>query len=173
MGANINTIHEHIDPHTAECRPIIHKPDHERYQMQTAIEVLKTRLESLTNSVNHVNDKLDLIMQMQVQIVRLQEQFDTTRTTLLSAQADTKALCDRIKANEASVADIKTSAKTAFFVGAILFGVIQWYVIRQISEIDTNATLLSEMDRRLFVIEESRTENITNGLEIDRTNKHE
>jgi len=161
MGSDINTLHEVTIP----CQHT-YKTHRDRLQMQTDIEVLKSRLENLNNSINHVNDKLDLIMQMQVQIVRLQEQFDTARSAITTAASETKALSERVNHVENSIDGFRSSGRTALLVGAILFSVIQWYVIRQIADIDTNADLLTNIDRRVYLMEETAAKypSVLNGL---------
>jgi hypothetical protein len=134
-----DTYHSHSDEVTA--------------LMQTDIGVLKSRLEYLAHSIETVNGKLDLIVQMQVQLVRLQEQFESTRSTLHEAQRDAREVTTRVSLVEHSISDFKSAARGILVVGVVFFSFVQWYVLRQIEQVEANEERIQKNTSRLDLLE--------------------
>lgn len=121
--------------------------------MQSDIEVLKTEVRGLHSAVSDIGTKMDILLALQVQMVRLQEQHDNTRQAL-----------DR--AFEA-ISNVKTTANSTegrfifwrglflggAFVGAILVGFAEWYVIQQIHTLQEVADKANGFNLRLTLME--------------------
>jgi hypothetical protein len=123
-------------------------------RMQTDIGVLKSRLEYLGHSIETVNGKLDLIVQMQVQLVRLQEQFEATRSTLHEAQRDAREVTTRVSLVEHSISDFKSAARGILVVGVVFFSFVQWYVLGQIEQVKHNVEGIQKNTARIDLIEQ-------------------
>lgn len=129
--------------------------EREHVRMQTDIEVLKTKLENLDKSVMQVNDKLDTILSMQVQLVRLQEQHDNTREGLTRAFNVLNMVQDHTNKTEAKLETTLSFVRGGVFVGVILFGFALWYVEEQLTEIKQVTDRSSSFEHRLSTLEQS------------------
>ena len=122
-------------------------------EMQTDIEVLKTEVHGLYRAVTDVATKIDMLLAMQVQLVRLQEQHDTTRQAL-----DRAFDALRTVRTKADTTDSRLHAYIAFvrggaLVGAILFGAAQWYMLQQLSTLQEVAKHSNKVNMRLTLVE--------------------
>lgn len=120
---------------------------------QSDIEVLKTEVRGLHGAVSDIGAKMDVLLALQAQMVRLQEQHDNTRAAL-----------DR--AFEA-ISNVKTTANSTegrfifwrglflggAFVGSILFGFAQWYVLQQLHALNEVADQANGFNLRLTLME--------------------
>jgi hypothetical protein len=118
-------------------------------EMQTDIEVLKTEVRALQAGVSEVAAKLDIVMTMQVQIVRLQEQHDGQRQAVDRAFASIREQSEKINEFHRMSSFLKGGA----LVAAVLFSFVQWYVIGQVRTLEQVNTDLKHIDRRMLAIE--------------------
>ena len=139
-------------------------------EMHTDIEVLKSRIEVLTQTVGHVSDKLDLIMQMQVQLVRLQEQFENARHSIDRAHTATQSAQARISDIDISIGSFKSTAKTVLIISGFIFSIVQMLVVGQLDRIRDNSMTLVAIERRLIKLEESRYTQYGFENKVDRSN---
>lgn len=121
--------------------------------MQTDVEILKVEMRGLQGSMSEIVAKMDMLIAMQVQIVRLQEQQDTQR------QAMDRAF-DSIRTNREAVSAVDNSFQRAYsfikggaLVGTLLLAFVQWYVVDQINTLKQVDVEIKAVDRRMTVIE--------------------
>jgi hypothetical protein len=91
---------------------------------------------------------------MQVQLVRLQEQFEATRGALHEAQRDAREVSTRVGLVEHSVNDFKSAARGVLVVGVVFFAFVQWYVLGQIDQMEINEERIQKNTTRLDFMEQ-------------------
>ena len=94
-----------------------------------------------------------MVLSMQVQLVRLQEQHDHTRQALdraFSTIRDTRARSDD---TENKVIRMLSFVRGGAAVGAVLFAFTQWYVLEQLAALQQVVDRVSAIDRRVISIE--------------------
>lgn len=121
--------------------------------VEADLEVLKSELAGLHRAVDAFGAKIDLMMQMQVQLVQVQEQHATTRAGLDRAFTAIKNLSekhdDERLNNRSAIAMIRGMAiASVFFLGGL-----QWYAKGQIEDVQRAVKDLATVDRRLSVLE--------------------
>lgn len=121
--------------------------------MDTDVEVLKAEMRNLQTSVSEVGAKLDVLLGMQIQLVRLQEQHDHTRQALDRAFSSLKDTKTRSEETEGKVAKALSFVRGGALVGAMLFGFAQWYVLQQLEIIKQVEANVTAIDRRIISIE--------------------
>lgn len=121
--------------------------------MNTDVEVLKAEMRNLQTSVSEVGAKMDMILGMQVQLVRLQEQHDHTRQAVDRAFDSIKTTRTRSEETESKVAKVLGFVRGGAAVGAILFAFAQWYVLQQLDVIKQVESSVGAIDRRVISIE--------------------
>lgn len=121
--------------------------------MQTDIEVLKTEMRGLQTAISEVGSKMDMLLGMQVQIVRLQEQHDSTKQSVDRAFSSIRDMGGRVQTTESTVHKVLSFVKGGALVGALLFGFAQWYVMQQLAAINRIDADLSVIDRRMIAVE--------------------
>lgn len=117
--------------------------------MQTDIEVLKTEVRSLQTGVSEVAAKMDIILSMQVQIVRLQEQHDGHRQAVDRAFAAIREQKIQVREFNRLTSFIKGGA----LVATLLFAFVQWYVLGQIKTLERVDADVKALDRRTSSVE--------------------
>ena len=122
-------------------------------QMNTDVEVLKADMRNLQTSVSEVSAKMDMLLSMQVQLARLQEQHDHTRQAVDRAFNSLKDTRDRSEQTEGKVAKALSFVRGGALVGALLFGFAQWYVLQQLEIIKQVEANVTAIDRRIISIE--------------------
>lgn len=121
--------------------------------MDTDVEVLKAEMRNIQTSMSEVGAKLDVLLGMQIQLVRLQEQHDHTRQALDRAFSSLKDTKDRSEETEGRVAKALSFVRGGALVGAMLFGFAQWYVLQQLEIIKQVEANVTAIDRRIISIE--------------------
>ena len=117
--------------------------------MQTDIEVLKTEVRGLQSGISELAAKIDIIISMQVQLVRLQEQHDSQRQAVDRAFNALREHKDHISGVHQVVNYIKGGA----LVATILMAFVNWYVIDQINTLKRVDVDVKAVDRRVTIIE--------------------
>ena len=117
--------------------------------MQTDIEVLKTEVRGLQSGISELAAKIDIIISMQVQLVRLQEQHDSQRQAVDRAFNALRGHKDHISGFHQIVNYIKGGA----LVATILMAFVNWYVIDQINTLKRVDVDVKAVDRRVTIIE--------------------
>lgn len=117
--------------------------------MQTDIEVLKTEVRGLQTGISELATKIDIIISMQVQLVRLQEQHDSQRQAVDRAFNALREHKEHISGFHQVVNYIKGGA----LVATILMAFVNWYVIDQINTLKRVDVDVKAVDRRVTIIE--------------------
>jgi hypothetical protein len=121
--------------------------------MQTDIEVLKNEVHSLSGTVASIGAKMDLVLQMQLQIVQLNERQEHQRQALdraFGAIKETRVTADKAQTD---ISKILSFVRGGAIGGAALFSFAQWYVYVRLDQIDAMQTSLFTLDRRMSHIE--------------------
>jgi hypothetical protein len=121
--------------------------------MQTNVEVLKTEMRGLQTGMSELAAKMDMLISMQVQLVRLQEQHDTHRQALDRAFSSIRVNGEEVRRVDSSFHKAYSFIKGGALVGTLLWGFIQWYVVGQINTLNQVDVDLKAVDRRIAVIE--------------------
>jgi hypothetical protein len=124
--------------------------------MQTDVEVLKSELRGLQASMSDLSAKMDMMISMQVQLVRLQEQQDSIRQALDRAFVSIREHRVAASAVETHLHKAMGFIKGGALVGALLIGFVQWYVIDQINT-------LKAVERRVTIVESKLWPNVSGG----------
>ena len=117
--------------------------------MQTDIEVLKTEVRGLQTGISELAAKIDIIISMQVQLVRLQEQHDNQRQAVDRAFNTIREHKEQISGFQQVVGHIKGGA----LVATVLMAFVNWYVIDQINTLRRVDVDVKAVDRRVTIIE--------------------
>lgn len=117
--------------------------------MQTDIEVLKTEVRGLQSGISELAAKIDIIISMQVQLVRLQEQHDSQRQAVDRAFNALREHKKHISGFHHVVSYIKGGA----LVATVLIAFVNWYVIDQINTLKRVDVDVKAVDRRVTIIE--------------------
>ena len=117
--------------------------------MQTDIEVLKTEVRGLQTGISELAAKIDIIISMQVQLVRLQEQHDNQRQAVDRAFNTIREHKEQISGFQQVVGHIKGGA----LVATVLMAFVNWYVIDQINTLRRVDVDVKAVDRRGTIIE--------------------
>lgn len=120
----------------------------------TDVEVLKSQLLALKNSVSEVNTKMDLIIGIQIQMTSLQKDMEHHRITSDRAFVTMDGLRSKVNETESSLLQTKSMVRGALAVGVVLFGFAQWYALGQLSSLDQMAKDVRKMDRRMYTVEQ-------------------
>lgn len=128
--------------------------------MSTDIELLKMEVQGLHKGVNDIGTKMDMLLALQVQLVRLQEQHDNTRDSLDRAFKHISSVRAEISEVDLKVATV--GGKLTFwrglvlggaFIGTFLMGFAQWYVLQQIHSLEAVANRADNFNLRVTLIE--------------------
>jgi len=122
-------------------------------QMQIDIEVLKTELHNVRCAVSDIGAKMDILLALQTQIVRLQEQHDNVRQALERAFVGLNEVREVAETTETKLMTAKAFFRGAVFVGFILFGFAQWYVLQQLEKLQEIAVYAEDYNLRLTLME--------------------
>lgn len=122
-------------------------------QMQTDIEVLKSEVMGIKEAVSGVASKMDMLLALQVQLVRLQEQHDTTRKTLESSFDAIHDIRERVEKSEGRISTAIGVIKGGLIIGTFLFSFTLWYVQDQLHNLKEVAKQANSFDMRLTIME--------------------
>jgi len=121
--------------------------------MQTDLAIVQNEVQSLHRVISDVAAKIDVLLAMQVQLGRMQAEQEHDRQGLTRAFESIRGVRKQAEGTDgrlnASLAFIKGGA----FVGAILFGFLQWYALQQIEAIRDVTVTSTSFDRRMNAIE--------------------
>jgi hypothetical protein len=120
------------------------------FSVDGAIQVLKAEIVSLTRAVDqlgaHLGAKVDVIIAMQVQMGRLQEQSDQNRISIDRAFADIRSNESLSEQTEGKLERAMSFIRGAVYVGAVLFVFAQWYTLDRLDNIKANTLALERME---------------------------
>ena len=123
-------------------------------EMQTDIEVLKSKVEDIKIVMASVSSRIDLVLSMQTQIVELRERGENHRQAIDRAFDSIRSAKDVAEKANTKIDRIIFFVKGGSLVGVLLFSFVQWYVLQQLG----NTKMMSESiilnDRRLMRIED-------------------
>jgi hypothetical protein len=122
-------------------------------EMATDIEVLKVEVQGLHRAITDVSVKMDVLLSLQVQLVRLQEQHDNTRKALDRAFEKIRDVSEESTATANRINTTQALVRGAAGVGVLLFAFAQWYAMSKIEAIEGNTALIQIIDRRIGKIE--------------------
>jgi len=121
------------------------------------IQVLKGEIAGLTRAVDQLGAqlgaKVDVIIAMQVQLGRLQEQSDQNRLSIDRAFVDIRSNEDLSEQTDSKLKGAMSFIRGAVCVGALLFAFAQWYTLERLDNIKSNTEALVAIERRLNWIE--------------------
>lgn len=140
------------------------------------IAVLKTEVSGLHSAISEVCAKMDVLLNMQVQLVRLQERSDQVQqeigrirvdseTRLSAMREEFDARLDKLRADTEGayrlsheVRDLSNKwlnrAIGGFFVGGLLFGCIQYFVVTELTSVKTVVAATQSNTHRLDLLEQ-------------------
>lgn len=121
--------------------------------MQTEVEILKVEMRGMASGMTQLIVKMDSMLAMQTQIVRLQEQQDNARLAMDRAFTTIREVEARADITESKVNQSLSFIRGALFVSALVFSGLQWYVIKQIESASKAGDVIAAVDRRLFTLE--------------------
>lgn len=122
-------------------------------EMQTEIEILKVEMRGMVSSITQLGVKMDSMLAIQTQIVRLQEQQDNSRLAMDRAFTSIREVEVRADATEAKLTQSLSFIRGALFVSALVFSGLQWYVLKQFESVGKTNDMVVAIDRRLYTLE--------------------
>lgn len=131
------------------------------------ISVLKTEIASLHRSIDTLSGKMDQVMAIQVQIVKLQEQHSTTRQGVDRAFIEIRNIEASVKDVAEDLQDVGGRLNTfvsrvggGMLIAGILLAAINWFFVRQMDVIDRTAERQITTEQRLAGAEKTLNEHI-------------
>lgn len=121
--------------------------------MQTDIEVLKTEMMGIKDGLAGVASKMDMLLELQVQLVLLQERHDSTRKTLDSSFEAIHDIRQRVEKSEGRISTAIGVIKGGLIIGTFLFSFTVWYMQDQLAELKNVAKQANHFDLRLSLME--------------------
>lgn len=140
------------------------------------IAVLKTEVSGLHSAISEVCAKMDVLLNMQVQLVRLQERSDQVQQEIGRIRTESDAKIANLKEDmDARFTHLKKDTDSAFrlshevreqsnkwlnravggfFVGGLLLGCIQYFVVTEIATIKTAVVVTQSNTHRLDLLEQ-------------------
>ena len=132
-------------------------------QTQTDVEVLKAEINGLRGSLSEIAAKIDFLISMQVQIVRLETQQDTHRRDIDMAHA-------LARENTTQISNINTYVNKAFgglrviMLCLTLVGAVSHlFIADKINTLSSAVEDIKAIDRRLTVMESKVWPNTSGG----------
>ena len=112
--------------------------------MQTEIALLNQEVSSLHRLVDNVHSKVDMLVAMQLNLQRLQDRTDRQEADFREHEEAHRAVTDRLgrdieacfKATDGVKMQVNRWVNMGIggvFVGGILIGALQWFVLREIA----------------------------------------
>ncbi|WP_139131129.1 MULTISPECIES: hypothetical protein [unclassified Pseudomonas] len=132
--------------------------------MQTELALLNQEVAGLHRVVSEIGGKMDVVIQMQLQMQRLQDRSDRLDTEVRRSQESNERAIASIRADLDSAFQVAHGARDlatrwlnrcvgGFAVGAVLFGALQWFVLREITDYKAAAGRASELERQVQRLE--------------------
>lgn len=121
------------------------------------LPVLRAELSALTRAVDmlgaQLGAKVDQVVSMQVQLVRLQEQQTQSQQAIDRAFMEVRDVESMSKDTDGKVTKALSFVRGSIVVGALLFAFIQWYTLDRLDVIKANSESLVVIERRLSWLE--------------------
>ena len=121
--------------------------------MQIDVEVLRAEVQHVRSAVSDIGAKMDILLALQAQIVRLQEKHDNATQAIDRAFKSLKEVKDLAESTHDRFAAAKSFFRGALFVSFVLFGFAQWYVLQQLGALDELAKKATNFDIRVTLLE--------------------
>lgn len=132
--------------------------------MQTEIALLNQEINGLHRVVSEIGAKMDVVLQMQMQIQRLQDRSDRLDTEVRRSQESNERAIESIRADLDSCFRVAHAAKErsetwlnrmvgGVAVGAVLLGALQWFVLRELNSYERGLDQMRGLDRRIEHLE--------------------
>lgn len=140
------------------------------------IAVLKTEVSGLHSAISEVCAKMDVLLNMQVQLVRLQERSDQVQQEIGRIRTESEAKISALKEDfDGRMTQLKKDtdgsfrlshevreqsnkwlnrAVGGFFVGGLLLGCIQYFVVTEIATVKTAVVATQSNTHRLDMLEQ-------------------
>lgn len=135
--------------------------------MQTDITILKNQQDALKESIGEVNAKLDILVRMQIDIVKLGEQHNHSQQAIDRAfqvinehGRDLESTESKISAVDLKVNKASNMFKGGMAVAGVLYAIIQYMALQQIDQTKWLTQQANLIDRRVLLLE-SRINNAT------------
>lgn len=127
--------------------------------MMPETEIIKTEINALKRMMDRFDQKLDSLVALQIQMVELRGDHGATKAGLERAFD----AIDNIKHQQASTGKLLNKIMGGAIAAAVLIGVVQWFLLRELQEYDNMKKDVNSMSRRLDKISDSLI--ITKGKE--------
>jgi hypothetical protein len=131
--------------------------------MQTDVEVLKSEIGGLRGSITEIAAKIDFLISLQVQIVRLETQHDTLRRDIDEAFSE-------IRGNDSDIGKINTHVNKALgglrvllLALTVLGAAANLYLVDKMVVLKENQDEIKVIDRRITVLESKPWPELTGG----------
>lgn len=140
------------------------------------IAVLKTEVSGLHSAISEVCAKMDVLLNMQVQLVRLQERSDQVQQEIGRVRTDSESRLNAMREDfDTRINQLRTDTEGAyrlahdvrdmsnkwlnraiggFFVGGLLFGCIQYFVVTELTAVKTVVSVTQSNTHRLDLLEQ-------------------
>lgn len=140
------------------------------------IAVLKTEVSGLHSAISEVCAKMDVLLNMQVQLVRLQERSDQVQQEIGRVRADSESRLNAMREDfDTRINQLRSDTEGAyrlahdvrdmsnkwlnraiggFFVGGLLFGCIQYFVVTELTAVKTVVSATQSNTHRLDLLEQ-------------------
>lgn len=119
----------------------------------TDIEVLKEKVTNIQGAVTEVGTKMDVLLDLQIQLVTLQVQHDNTRDSLDRAFKHIHTVREEAENTEGKLSRFISFVRGGAIVGAFLLGFAQWYILQQLATLQDIADHAENFNLRLTLIE--------------------
>lgn len=132
--------------------------------MQVEIALLNQELTGLHRVVSEIGTKMDAVLHMQMQIQRLQDRSDRLDSEVRRSQESNERAISDFRDDLDNCFKVAHSAKElssiwlnrvigGVFVGGLLIGALQWFVLRELSDYKHGADLARSLETRVQHIE--------------------
>lgn len=140
------------------------------------IAVLKTEVSGLHSAISEVCAKMDVLLNMQVQLVRLQERSDQVQQEIGRIRTESESRLNAMREDfDTRINQLRTDTEGAyrlahdvrdmsnkwlnraiggFFVGGLLFGCIQYFVVTELTAVKTVVSATQSNTHRLDLLEQ-------------------
>jgi hypothetical protein len=121
--------------------------------MQTDVEVLKTELRNVLSSVVAVSAKVDILISLQGQLIRLEAEQGTHRRDIDNIGDSVRVVSTHLTEVDAHKNKAIGGLRVLILAGGLIIGLAQFYMIEKVRYIENNTTEIKYMDRRMAAIE--------------------
>lgn len=132
-------------------------------QTQTDVEVLKAEIGGLRGSITEIAAKIDFLISMQVQIVRLETQHDTLRRDIDLAFTEIRGSDGEITKINAHVNKAFGGLRVALLAMSLVGVLTNAYLLDKLSTIKQHQDEIKVIDRRVTVLESKLWPDVSGG----------